>query len=195
MDAGGYGVMDGFDEPPSDFIRSLLSRDIIEHKLAKVFFDGDLRRVEREYEALTGTELEKFFVDEFGGGVFRAARTYSFVLYGASGYTGSLCLEYILKNVKDLGGRVTFALAGRNEGKLRERWKDVTDRHPTDYVPGFITCDLKDPVGIRAMVINTRVVVNIAGPFMLTPADMLVRGASKRLAMRLDKIVAHSRIN
>jgi short subunit dehydrogenase-like uncharacterized protein len=168
-----YGAMDGFDEPPHDFIRSLLSRDIIEKKLATVFFEGNLKRVELEYETLTEEQLENFFLKEFGGGTFRAARTYSFVLYGASGYTGSLCLEYILKTVKDIGTRVTFALAGRNEKSLRERWKEVTSRYPTQYEPGFITCDLKDPVKIREMVIQTRVVVNIAGPFMLTPADML----------------------
>lgn len=63
-----YGIVDGFDEPPHDYIRSLLSRDIIERKLAKVFFNGDLRRVEREYEALTEEDLEKFFIQEFGGG-------------------------------------------------------------------------------------------------------------------------------
>jgi len=190
-----YGIVDGFDEPPHDYIRSLLSRDIIERKLAKVFFNGDLRRVEREYESLTEEDLEKFFIQEFGGGTYRAARPYSFVLYGASGYTGSLCLEYILKNVKDLGGRVTFALAGRNEGKLRERWKEVTSRYPTDYEPGFITCDLKDPVAIRAMVIETRVMVNIAGPFMLTPADMLVRASraprNKRASRYIVNYVHH----
>jgi len=88
-------------------------------------------------------------------------------------------LEYILKTVENLGSRVTFALAGRSEDKLRARWKEVTSRHPTTYEPGFIACDLKDPVAIRSMVIRARVVVNIAGPFMLTPADMLVRGATR----------------
>jgi hypothetical protein len=174
MDAE-YGIVDGFDEPPHEYIKSLLSRPIIEKKLAKSFFNGDVARVEAEYDTLTEEQLEKFFLREFGGGLFRSGREYSFVLYGASGYTGSLCLEYILKTVKNLGSRVTFALAGRSEEKLRARWKEVTTRYPTTYEPGYITCDLSDPVAIRAMVIHTRVVVNIAGPFMLTPADMLVR--------------------
>lgn len=174
-----YGIVDGFDEPPHAYIKSLLSEKIIKRKVADAFFDGDLRRAEREYEALTEEELEKFFIQEFGGGTFRAAREYSFVLYGASGYTGSLCLEYILKNVPNLGERVTFALAGRGEAKLRARWKEVTARYPTTYEPGFITCDLSDPVAIRAMVINCRAVVNIAGPFMLTPADLLVRARER----------------
>ncbi len=57
-----YGAVDGFDEPPHAFISSLLSKPIIEKKLADRFFHGDERRVEREYEALTEEELEKFFV-------------------------------------------------------------------------------------------------------------------------------------
>ena len=170
-----YGIVDGFDEPPHAFIKSLLSKPIIVRKLADKFFGGDKTRVEDEYEALTEEELDKFFISEFGEGTFRAGREYSFILYGASGYTGSLCLEYILKTVQNLGSRVTFALAGRNEAKLRKRWADVTSRYPTEYEPGFITCDLANPVAIREMVLQARVVVNIAGPFMLTPADMLVR--------------------
>lgn len=179
MDAD-YGAVDGFDEPPHEYIRSLLSRPIIERKLADTFFNGDVSRVENEHDSLTEEALEKFFLKEFGGGMFRAGREFSFVLYGASGYTGSLCLEYIIKNVKNLGTRVSFALAGRSEDRLRERWKEVTSRHPTEYEPGFITCDLKDPVAIRAMVIRARAIVNIAGPFMLTPADMLVRQHARR---------------
>ena len=48
-----YGAVDGFDEPPHAFISSLLSKPIIEKKLADRFFQGDERRVEREYEALS----------------------------------------------------------------------------------------------------------------------------------------------
>jgi hypothetical protein len=101
-----YGIVDGFDEPPHAFIKSLLSKPIIVRKLADKFFGGDKTRVEDEYEALTEEELDKFFISEFGGGTFRAGREYSFILYGASGYTGSLCLEYILKTVQNLGSRV-----------------------------------------------------------------------------------------
>ena len=43
-----YGAVDGFDEPPHAFISSLLSKPIIEKKLADRFFQGDERRVERE---------------------------------------------------------------------------------------------------------------------------------------------------
>ena len=109
-----YGAVDGFDEPPHAFISSLLSKPIIEKKLADRFFQGDERRAPKpRYEALTEEELEKFFVSEFGGGTFRAGREYSFVLYGASGYTGSLCFGVHFENGGKSRGRVTFALAGR----------------------------------------------------------------------------------
>jgi len=96
--------------------------------------------------------------------------------------------------VENLGSRVTFALAGRSEDKLRARWKEVTSRHPTTYEPGFIACDLKDPVTIRSMVIKARVVVNIAGPFMLTPADMLVREDDVTLETTQTLRAIHARL-
>ena len=45
-----FGVVNGFDEPPHAYIKSLLSRKIIEKKLAKKFFSGDVARVENEYD-------------------------------------------------------------------------------------------------------------------------------------------------
>ena len=53
-----YGIVDGFDEPPHAFIKSLLSKPIIVRKLADKFFGGDKTRVEDEYEALTEEELD-----------------------------------------------------------------------------------------------------------------------------------------
>jgi hypothetical protein len=143
--------------------------------LADEFFDGNVSLVERKWEGLTDHQLEKFFIDRFGAGPTRAEREYSFVVYGASGYTGSLVIEYILKTVQNLGTKYTFALAGRSIEKLKNRYAEVKAKFPTNYEPGYIQCDLSDPVAVRGMVIQCRTVVNIAGPFMLTPADLLVR--------------------
>ena len=164
-----------FAEPPHNFIKSMLAKEIVEQSLADEFFDGNVSLVERKWEGLTDHQLEKFFIDRFGAGPTRAEREYSFVVYGASGYTGSLVIEYILKTVQNLGTKYTFALAGRSIEKLKNRYAEVKAKFPTNYEPGYIQCDLSDPVAVRGMVIQCRTVVNIAGPFMLTPADLLVR--------------------
>ena len=164
-----------FAEPPHTFIKSMLAKEIVEQSLADEFFDGNVSLVERKWEGLTDHQLEKFFIDRFGAGPTRAEREYSFVVYGASGYTGSLVIEYILKTVQNLGTKYTFALAGRSIEKLKNRYAEVKAKFPTNYEPGYIQCDLSDPVAVRGMVIQCRTVVNIAGPFMLTPADLLVR--------------------
>ena len=167
-----------FAEPPHNFIKSMLSKEIVEKNLADEFFDGNVSMVERKWEGLTDHQLEKFFMERFGAGPMRAEREYSFVVYGASGYTGSLLIEYILKTVQNLGTKYTFALAGRSVDKLKNRFAEVKAKFPTDYEPGYIQCDLSDPMAVRSMVIQCRTVVNIAGPFMLTPADLLVRNFS-----------------
>ena len=41
-------------------------------------------------------------------------RKYQIILYGASGFTGKLCAEYLQKNYSDLN----WAIAGRNKKKL-----------------------------------------------------------------------------
>ena len=164
-----------FVDPPHNFIASLLTKAIIEKTLAEEFFDGNLHMVERKWESLSENQLEKFFIERFGGGPARQAREYSFVIYGASGFTGSLVIEYILKTVQNLGSKYTFALAGRSIEKLKNRYAEVREKFPTQYEPGYIQCDLNNPLAVRSMIIQCRTIVNIAGPFMLTPADMLVR--------------------
>lgn len=164
-----------FAEPPHNFIKNMLAKEIVEQNLADEFFDGNVSLVEKKWEGLTDHQLEKFFIERFGAGPMRAEREYSFVVYGASGYTGSLVIEYILKTVQNLGTKYTFALAGRSIEKLKNRYAEVRAKFPTNYEPGYIQCDLSDPMAVRGMVIQCRTVVNIAGPFMLTPADLLVR--------------------
>ena len=80
--------------------------------------------------------------------------------------------------MQELGAKYTFALAERSVDKLKNRFAEVKAKFPTDYEPGYIQCDLSDPMAVRSMVIQCRTVVNIAGPFMLTPADLLVRNFS-----------------
>ena len=82
-------------------------------------------------------------------------RKYQIILYGASGFTGKLCAEYIQKNYSDLN----WAIAGRNKKKL----ENLKKSHNLD-------CDIfvatgEDKESIDNFVSKTKVVLSTAGPF------------------------------
>ena len=82
-------------------------------------------------------------------------RKYQIILYGASGFTGKLCAEYIQKNYSDLN----WAIAGRNKKKL-ENLKNSLN----------LDCDIfiaagDDKESIDNFVSKTKVVLSTAGPF------------------------------
>jgi len=164
----------GFVDPPTQFVQSMLTKENVINGLARKFYDGDTKKAEATWSDLVEEDLMRFFYEEFGQGPPREERPYNFIIYGASGYTGSLVLEYIFKNVQDLGTKVHFALAGRSPNKLEARLQEVLERYPSSYKPDILRIDLSTPLDIRKMVLQCRTVINIAGPFMLTPADMLV---------------------
>jgi len=62
-----------------------------------------------------------------------AARPYDLVLYGASGYTGKLTAEYIIKNAPT---NFKWAIAGRNEKKLLDVIKELKELDPNRPLPG-----------------------------------------------------------
>lgn len=82
-------------------------------------------------------------------------RKYQIILYGASGFTGKLCAEYLQKNYSDLN----WAIAGRNKKKL-ENLKNSLN----------LDCDIfiaagDDKESIDNFVSKTKVVLSTAGPF------------------------------
>ena len=82
-------------------------------------------------------------------------RKYQIILYGATGFTGKLCAEYLQKNYSDLN----WAIAGRNKKKL----ENLKNSHNLD-------CDIfiaagDDKESIDNFVSKTKVVLSTAGPF------------------------------
>ena len=92
------------------------------------------------------------------------------VFYGVSGYTGSLVMEYLKRECLD---DVSVCFAGRTLHKvvaMRDKVLAGTRWASCDCV----SCDLKEPFQVEALVSSCRVVCNIAGPFMLTGGERLV---------------------
>ena len=77
------------------------------------------------------------------------------VLYGATGYTGRLVTDELVRRGLD------FALAGRNPEKLARLSEERGEGAPVR------TAQVDDPRSLRAMLEDCDVVINCAGPFSL----------------------------
>lgn len=83
------------------------------------------------------------------------------VLYGATGYTGQLVADYLVSRTPY--ETFSFALAGRNEEKLREIREAI---EAPDDTP-LIVADASDPASLVAMARQAKCVITTVGPFQL----------------------------
>lgn len=89
------------------------------------------------------------------------AREFDVVVWGATGFTGSLVADYLLDACDDRGG-IRWALAGRDEAKLallRESLGARANSLPT------ILADSNDGDSLDALTRRTRVVITTVGPY------------------------------
>lgn len=89
-----------------------------------------------------------------------SGKTFDIVIYGASGFTGRLVAEYL---VKQNGHGLRWAMAGRNEEKLAAVRSEIG---APDTTP-LVVSDAEDPDSLRNMVDSTRVVITTVGPYQL----------------------------
>jgi short subunit dehydrogenase-like uncharacterized protein len=84
-------------------------------------------------------------------------RAHDIVLFGATGFTGSLAAEYLAVNAPQ-GTR--WALAGRSQGKLEALRQRLQADVPLLHV------DVNDPASVRALAQSTRVTISTVGPYI-----------------------------
>ena len=87
---------------------------------------------------------------------------YDFVIYGATGFTGKLVVEYVI-NQYDGNDDISWAIAGRSKEKL-ESIKHKFDL-PSDI--GMMIVDSNDQESIDTMVSQTKCVLTTVGPYQL----------------------------
>jgi short subunit dehydrogenase-like uncharacterized protein len=93
-----------------------------------------------------------------------ADRKYDLVLYGATGFTGKLCLEYLLKTY---GSSVKLAIAGRKQAALETVLREANKLAGTDLSVDILVGDSSKPDTLRPIVDSTRVLISTVGPFDL----------------------------
>ncbi|MFF8970938.1 saccharopine dehydrogenase family protein [Streptomyces sp. NPDC014995] len=89
----------------------------------------------------------------------RTDRPYDIVLFGATGFVGTLTAEYLAAHAPE---ELRWAIAGRDETGLRR----LRDRLPGGARPGVLRADVSDPASLRALAGHARVVATTVGPYV-----------------------------
>lgn len=89
-----------------------------------------------------------------------ASRKFDLVIYGATGFTGQLAVEYVHRHYPEL----KFALAGRNLAKLESVRHQVCGAE--SQVPLIVADAIQEPQALQDLAASTKVIANYAGtPF------------------------------
>jgi short subunit dehydrogenase-like uncharacterized protein len=89
------------------------------------------------------------------------AREFDVIVYGATGFTGRLVADYLVRAYRD--SNVTWAMAGRSETKLAAIHNEI---NASRNVP-VITANADDPASLAAMARRAKVVLTTVGPYQL----------------------------
>ncbi|MFF1438713.1 saccharopine dehydrogenase family protein [Streptomyces sp. NPDC058295] len=87
----------------------------------------------------------------------RSDRPYDIVLFGATGFVGTLTAEYLAAHAP---ADLRWAIAGRGEEKLER----LRERLGGDV--GVLRADVSDPASLRALAEQARVVATTVGPYV-----------------------------
>ena len=90
------------------------------------------------------------------------ARTFDVIVYGATGFTGSLVAHYFARK----GETERWAIAGRNRQKLEELRRELSNIDARWLGLPIIEADSNDEDSLHAMAAQTKVVLTTAGPFI-----------------------------
>jgi len=109
---------------------------------------------------------------------------YDIVLYGVSGFTGAYVLEHMVKSSQFTG--ISFAVAGRNEKKIRQTLAEVSQLTGKDlaHTP-IILADSNKPTEIAKMAQQAKVIINVVGPYRLY-GEAIVKAAVENGASHVD---------
>jgi short subunit dehydrogenase-like uncharacterized protein len=104
-------------------------------------------------------------------------KDFDLLVYGASGFTGRLVVEYLLQQYgppSAAAGRVRWAMVGRSLDKLAAVRAELG---VPETVP-LIAADASDPIALNAMVRSTKVVITTVGPYQLYGAPLVAACAA-----------------
>ncbi|MGW3136486.1 saccharopine dehydrogenase family protein, partial [Streptomyces sp. NPDC001139] len=96
----------------------------------------------------------------------RTDRPYDIVLFGATGFVGTLTAHYLAAHAPE---GLRWAIAGRSERKLQE----LREGLPGGGKAGVLTADVADPASLRELAEHARVVATTVGPYVTYGEDLV----------------------
>jgi short subunit dehydrogenase-like uncharacterized protein len=90
-------------------------------------------------------------------------REFDVIVWGASGFTGELVVEYLAR-AYGVGGELNWAIAGRNLDKLEQVRDNYLPQNQREHLP-ILIADSSDPASLARLVARTRVVCTTVGPY------------------------------
>ena len=96
-------------------------------------------------------------------------REFDVIVWGATGFTGALVAEY-LRDQYGVGGDLSWAIAGRNPGKLAQLKDGLGES--CGALP-MLQADSHDLESLNEMAARTTVVITTVGPYALHGADLV----------------------
>jgi len=91
---------------------------------------------------------------------------YQLVVMGATGFTGRLVVEYIIKNYGIKNDKFTWAIAGRNKKKLEDLRLSYKDLHPDYNQIHIFVVDSTDSLSLDAMTSISGLILSTVGPYI-----------------------------
>ena len=92
----------------------------------------------------------------------KSSSRFDIIVYGATGFTGQLVVEYLATQYRG-DDELKWAMAGRSLDKL----VSVRDAIGAPAQTPLIVADASDPASLKAMIDQTRLVISTVGPYQL----------------------------
>ncbi|MFI4936056.1 MAG: saccharopine dehydrogenase family protein [Caulobacterales bacterium] len=100
-------------------------------------------------------------------------REFEIIVYGATGYTGRLVAEHLVKTY-GAGGYLAWAMAGRSAEKLAQ----VRGEIGAPLSLPLVIADAADPASLAAMAARASVIISTVGPYQLYGAPLVAACAA-----------------
>jgi len=101
--------------------------------------------------------------------ILATERQYDIVVWGATGFTGRLVVEYLQSRYPN-SSELRWAVAGRNREKLQQVLDDFSIR---ENQPAVLLADSHDAATLDELARSTRVVLTTVGPYALYGSELV----------------------
>eukprot|EP01084_Bolivina_argentea_P295377 508502_1 len=97
------------------------------------------------------------------------------ILFGATGFTGKLCIKHLVDNYCNDKYNMKFGLAGRNMDKLKCILNSITEIDEKEKESYFelIECDSFNEKQIKSMISKTNTIITTVGPYSVYGEELI----------------------